>query len=74
MKVALYLLLFLATFGIAFYFLLLNSHQSVSLNLWGGITTPELPVGIVVLFSFFGGFLIGYAFLLLTYIIKRLYP
>ena len=66
------MLLFLTLFGILLYFFLANSHQSVSIQLWGNLKTPDLPVGLVVLASFFLGFITGILFLPLTYVIKRL--
>ncbi len=72
MKNLVYLLLFLLIFLASFYFFLVNSDQSVSLTFWGSVKTPELPVGIVVLISFFTGFVVGLLFFPLTYVIKRL--
>ncbi len=72
MKSLLYLLFFLIVFGISFYFFIMNTDQTVSLKLFGGVKTPALPVGMVVIISFFGGFLAGIFFLPLTYIIRRL--
>jgi len=72
MKSLLYVLIFLIVFGVSLYFFLMNSQQSVSVNLWSGMKTPELPVGLVVLLSFFIGFLFGFLAFPLTFIIKRL--
>ncbi len=72
MKALLYLLIFLVLLGLSLHFLLMNSHQTVSLELWGGVRTPDLPVGLLVLLSFFSGFVIGILILPLTYVIKRL--
>ncbi len=72
MKNLLYILIFLIVFGISFYFFLMNSQQSVSLTLWGGTKTPQLPVGMVVLISFFLGFIAGIVFFPLTYVIKKI--
>ncbi len=72
MRNLIYILLFLLAFGLSFYFFMINSGQSVSLELWGGKRTPELPVGLVVLAAFFLGFILGMMFLPLTYVIKRL--
>ena len=72
MKGLLYLLIFLVLFGVFFYFFLVNSGQSVSVQLWGDLKTPDLPVGLVVLTSFFLGFIAGILFLPLTYVIKKL--
>lgn len=72
MKSLLYVLIFLIVFGLSLYFFLMNSQQSVSVSLWSGVRTPELPVGLVVLLAFFAGFLVGFLFFPLTYVIKRL--
>ncbi len=71
MKSLIYIFLFLIVFGISFYFFLLNSSQSVVINLWKDVKTPELPIGMVVLVSFFLGFVLGMIFFPLTYVIKK---
>ncbi len=72
MKVFLYILLFGAVFAISVLFILANSDQKVSLVLWKDFSTPELPIGLVVVLVFFAGFLAGFIFFPLTYVIKRL--
>jgi len=72
MKNLLAVLAFLLVFGVSFYFFLINSGQNVEIVLWGGTKTPALPVGLVVLISFFLGFVVGMLFFPLTYVIKRL--
>ncbi len=72
MKSLIYILLFLVVFSFSFYFFIMNADQSVSVNLFGEIRTPALPVGMVILLAFFAGFVAGVFFLPLTYIIKKL--
>ncbi|HHJ64190.1 MAG TPA: DUF1049 domain-containing protein [Aquifex aeolicus] len=72
MKSLLYILLFLVIFGISFYFFLMNVDQTVSVNLFGELRTPPLPVGMVVLVAFFAGLVTGVFLIPLIYVIKRL--
>ena len=72
MKAFFYFLLFGATFILSVLFILSNSNQKVSLVLWKDLSTPELPVGLVVVLAFFAGFLTGFVLFPLTYVIKRL--
>lgn len=72
MRGLVYLLLFLLVFGISFYFFTVNSDQVVQINLFGKISTPQIPVGLAVLLAFYLGFLVGFLLFPLTYVIKRL--
>ncbi|RLJ71263.1 uncharacterized protein DUF1049 [Hydrogenivirga caldilitoris] len=72
MKGLIFILLFLILFGVSLYFFLMNSGQNVELVLWGNTRTPSLPVGLIVLISFFLGFILGMLFFPLTYVIKKL--
>ncbi len=72
MRGLVYLLLFLVVFGVSFYFFIMNADQEVTVRIYEGLSTPPLPAGLVLLLSFYLGFLIGFLFFPLTYIIKRL--
>jgi len=54
------------------YFFLINVDTSVSVKFGGSLTTPPLPLGLVVLIAFLLGFIAGLIFYPLTYVIKRL--
>ncbi len=54
------------------YFFLLNVETSVSVKFSGSLTTPSLPLGLVVLIAFLLGFVTGFLFYPLTYVIKKL--
>lgn len=64
--------LFFAVFGISFYFFALNSEDQIRVAFPGGLLTPPLPSGLLLLLSFYLGFLVGFLTFPLTYIIKRL--
>ena len=72
MRSMLKLFAFVVSFGIAFYFFYINSHQSVTLFLYDGVRTPELPLGLVVVISFLLGMVCGVCLSLLTYVIKKI--
>ncbi len=72
MRGLLYLLLFLVVFGVSFYFFILNSDQQIQVRILGDLSTPPLPSGLLLIVAFYLGFLAGFLFFPLTYIIKRL--
>jgi uncharacterized membrane protein YciS (DUF1049 family) len=72
MKALVYLLLFLTVFGVSFYFFTANSDQQIQVHLYRGVSTPPLPAGMVLLIAFYLGFVAGFLFFPLTYIIKKL--
>ncbi len=72
MKQLLFLVIFLGVFGLTLYFFILNSSTKVKVVLWNGLVTPEIPLGMAILFAFYIGFILGILFSLLTFVIKRL--
>ncbi|MDQ7037939.1 MAG: hypothetical protein Q9N26_01885 [Aquificota bacterium] len=67
-----YLTLFLLVFSLSFYFFVMNSSPLVQIRLFGEVSTPGIPVGLAVLIAFYLGFIAGFLFYPLTYVIKRL--
>jgi uncharacterized integral membrane protein len=64
--------LFIFLFGVCLYFFLLNSSTEVSVRFFPDLATPELPLGMVILLTFFAGFISGLLFYPLTFVIKRI--
>ena len=72
MRGLIYLLLFLTVFGLSFYFFTMNSDQQVQVRLFGNVTTPPLPSGLVILIAFYTGLLVGFLLFPLTSLVRRL--
>ena len=66
---AIFMVIILALF---IYFFLLNVETSVTVKFSGSLTTPSLPLGLVILIAFLLGFVAGLLFYPLTYVIKRI--
>ncbi len=62
----------LALAGISLYFFFINADISVSVRFTEEVKTPPLPLGMVLIFAFFSGFVGGIMLCPLTYVIKRL--
>ena len=65
-------LLMVLTLAVFIYFFLLNAGTSVTVKFSGSLTTPSLPLGLVILIAFLLGFVAGLLFYPLTYVIKRI--
>ncbi len=63
---------FLLIFGLCLYFFLINSETVVSVRFFGEVSSPQLPLGMLILITFFAGFVGGLVFYPLTQIIKRI--
>ncbi len=66
------MILLLTAIALSLYFFLMNSDVNVSVRFTQELKTPSLPLGMVLLFTFFSGFVAGVLLGPLTYVIKRL--
>ena len=72
MKKYLSALIMILILSLFIYFFLLNVETSVTVKFSGSLTTPSLPLGLVILIAFLLGFVTGFLFYPLTYVIKKL--